>query len=410
MRRTMANSLLFSFLTGATLWTLVQSADLRSPQPIDAGSPLAVSKVRAYYLAVQSYVETGDMSGIRAVVHPSLLAGAPSDAGEHDLLLYLRGLRTAFPALRFAVEELTASNEIVVARISLDYGTVPESPFAPLTLAPARQQIDTFRVVDGSITEWSSTGAASGLVASDGGSDYMLEIHEPRRLVVARISFAAGSTGHVAIQAPALLIPERGSVQFRDTGLAVVSTLANPEERNPSLDGTFTVGIDESIRIPRGHIVLSAATSEAVSLIAVLFVPLVFTPPDHEVHAPYPPAEQLLGHGTSGLIGPGISIELLERADTAIKGTIQLVAGVALLEPGGGIVIQENLESVVVLPRRGSVAETWNAAAHHQGLLNVGKVVASAWIVGVQGVMLECVFGEINPHGVDPSSPMRLTC
>ncbi|MEZ4530628.1 MAG: hypothetical protein R2855_06310 [Thermomicrobiales bacterium] len=92
------------------------------------------------------------MSGIRAVVHPSLLAGAPSDAGEHDLLLYLRGLPTAFPALRFAVEELTASNEIVVARISLDYGTVP-SLLTPLTLAPARQQIDTFRVVDGSITE-----------------------------------------------------------------------------------------------------------------------------------------------------------------------------------------------------------------------------------------------------------------
>lgn len=411
MRRLTTNSLLMVVLICATLWALVQSADLAATRPHAAGAPRAVSTVRAYYAAVRTFFETGSMSEIRAVVDPTLYASSAEGAAEeNDLTLYLRGLRDTFPALTFSLEELTASNETVIARITIDYGPIADVPLAPMMLAPARQQIDTFRVVRGRIVGWSSTGAASGLVASAGGAVHTLDVRAPGALVVARISFAAGETGHVAIAAPALLIVERGSVRMNGNGLAVVSTIAQPEGQVAAPGSDITVRQDESILLPRGSVVLSAGSQQPVSLLAAVFVPEEIAPPDHEVHTPYLPLEQLLAHAVNGPIGRGVTIERLDRADDVTVGPVQLIAGVVLLAPGGGMAMQGDLESPLLLPRTGTIEMAWSGVAQHRVLVGEGDAAASAWFMAVRPVAPECVVGGSSRPRTSPVHPLAATC
>jgi hypothetical protein len=265
-----------------------------------------------------------------------------------------------------------------------DYGAIADAPVSPLAKAPARQQIETFRIAGGRIVEWRSTGAHFGMFTSSVGTHDGLGIREPRTLVVARIAFAGGQTGHVAINSPALLVVEHGGVRFRGNGLTVVSTLENPEGEVtvPGTDVTAFPG--DSILIPRGPVVLRAVSPRPISLIAVMLIPELSPPPDHEIHTTYPSPEDLLSYKTSGYVGDGVSIELIDRSDGSLTGAQQLVAGVAVLDPGVGMELERGIEQIVIVPKSGSVSQITDPIARRHLLINDGTTPATVFLAAAR--------------------------
>jgi hypothetical protein len=384
MKRIIASTVFLMAVAGASVFGWVQSIGLPGTLPTGTRAPLAESTVRTYYLGVQMYVHSGDMSAVRDVVAPGLLEPAGKAADTAELSLYLRGLRDTYPEATMSIEELTASDETVVARITVDHGTASSLSIVQRMPAPSWQQIDTFRVVNGSIVDWQSTGLASGLFASTLGGPQPLVIRQASRMTLARISFSGSDSEYVAIRAPALLIPERGSVRFRGNGLAVVSTSEHPQGQVSEPERTITVHPDESILLPAGSLSLSTDSDRPAALLVILFLPEERPVPDHETHSPFPAVEQLLAYASSGQIGRGISIELLDRAADTVRGTVQIFAGIAFVAPDSAMVVDGNVRSVVTGPRTGNASSAWDVTAGGLVLDCDGPASASVWIAGLR--------------------------
>jgi hypothetical protein len=385
MKRIVASTVFLMAVVGASVFGWVESVGLPGTLPTDTRASLAESTVRAYYLGVRMYLDSGDMAAVRDVVDPVLLEPADAVADTAELGLYLRGLRGTYPDAAISVEEVAGNGETVVARIEIDHGISSVRPISPRDSLPSWKQIDTFRVEHGSIVDWQSTGRSSGLFAPSPGDAQALTIHERSTMTLARISFAGGDSEYVAIRAPALLLPERGSVRFRGNGLAVVATAEHPLGQVAEPEHDITVHPDESILLPGGSISLRAGSDSPASLIVVLFVPENSPLPDHETHSAFPPPEQLLAAASSGQIGRGISIELLDRAADTVRGTVQIAAGIAYIASDSAMVVDSKLRSVVIGPRTGSRSSAWDVTAGDLVLDGNGPgSAASVWVASLR--------------------------
>jgi len=386
MKRIIASTVFLMAVVGASVFGWVQFVGLPGTLPTGTRASLTESTVRTYYLGVQMYLSSGDLSAVRDVVAPSLLEPADTTAETAELSLYLRGLRDTYPEASLTIDDLTASVETVVARITIDHGMMSSLSVAPRISDASWKQIDTFRVENGSIVDWQSSGLASGLFASNVGGTQPLVVRQASRMTLSRISFAGGDADYVAIRAPALLFPERGSVRFRGNGLAVVATAEHPLGQVSEPERNIIVRPDESILLPAGSIALSSGSDEPASLLVVLFLPEERSVPDHETHFPFPEVEQLLSFASSGEIGRGISIEVLDRADDAVRGTVQIFAGIAFLAPDSAMVTDGKLQSVVIGPRTGNISSAWGLTAGSLVLDGNGPGNASVWIAGLRPV------------------------
>ncbi len=384
MKRIIASTVFLMAVVGASVFGWVQSVGLPGTVPTGTRASLAESTVRTYYFGVQLYLHSGDMSAVRDVVAPGLLDPADATADTAELPLYLRGLRGTYPEATISIGELTASDETVVVRVAIDPGKTSSLSLSPRISDPSWKQIDTFRVENGSIVDWQSTGLATGLFASNVGGTQPLMIRQASRMTLARISFAGGDSDYVAIRAPALLFPEHGSVRFRGNGLAVVSTAGNPLGQVSEPERNLIVHPDESILLPAGSISLSSGSDRPASLLVVLFLPEERPVPDHETHSSFPAVEQLLAFASSGQIGRGISIELLDRAADTVRGSVQTFAGIAFLAPDSAMVLDGTLRSVVTGSRTGNVSSAWDVAARGLVLDCDGPGSASVWVAGLR--------------------------
>jgi hypothetical protein len=384
MGRIATNILLVTVLICASMYVLVRSTGLPGALPEGAAASGAESTVRAYYLGVQIYLDSGDMATIRDVVDSGLLEPADAATDTAELGLYLRGLRGTYPEATISIEEITGGGETVVARIAIDHGNGARLPVSPRNSLPPWQQIDTFRVEHGSIVDWQSTGRSSGLFASSPGDAQSLTILERSTMTVSRISFDREDSGFVAISAPALLVSERGGGHFRGNGLAVVASLEHPvgAVSEPGRDINLHPG--DSVLLSQGSIVLGAISDRPASLLAILFVPEDQAISDRETHAEFPAPERLLSYASSGQIGRGISIEVLDRAPDAVRGPVQIVAGIAYLAPGNAMAVDRSLLSVVIGSRTGNVERSGGAIAGSLLLECDSQESASVWIAALR--------------------------
>lgn len=382
MKRIIANAVFLMAIAGASVFGMVHSIGLPGALPGSTRAPLAESTVRAYYLGLRLYLDSGDMTTLRDVVDPDLLDSTHAPAG--DLSLYLRALRNTYPDLTFSIENLTASGDTVVARIAIDHGTMSGLPISPWASMSSWQQVDTFRVEHGSIVDWQSADLSSGLFAPIPGDAQPLAIRQASTMTLSRISFEEEDAQYVAIRAPALLFPERDSVQFRGNGLAVVSTIEHPLGQVSEPNRDITVHPGESILLPSGSISLRTVSDRPATLLAVLFVPETYMAPGRETHAAFPVAEQLLSYAASGQIGPGITIELLDGAVDSVLGSMQIEAGIAVFAPGTAMTVDGTLVSAVTAPRTGHLSKEWNVTAGTEVFGCGGNEDASIWVVGLR--------------------------
>lgn len=389
MKRNAASSIFLIVLIGASIFAVLRSIGLPGTLPAGPRVSLAESTVRAYYLGVQIYLDSGDMATIRDVVDSGLLEPADAATDAAELGLYLRGLRGTYPHATISIEEITGGGETVVARIAIDHGIGARLPVSPRNSLPPWQQIDTFRVEHGSIVDWHSTGRSSGLFASSTGDAQSLTIHERSTMTVSRISFEGGDSGVVAISAPALLVSERGGGHFRGNGLAVVASLEHPlgAVSEPGRDINLHPG--DSVLLSQGSIALGAISDRPASLLAILFVPEDQAMSDRETHAEFPVPERLLSYASSGQIGRGISIEVLDRAPDAVRGPVQIVTGIAYLAPGNAMLVDRSLLSVAIGPRTGNVARSGSATVGDLRLECESQESASVWIAALRPEPIE---------------------
>jgi len=386
MRRITTSSLFLVSLIAASLLALAQSADLVINPTTSASSPLSVAVARAYYAAVQGFFETGELSEVRAVTAPDLFDRDAASIGTGDLAFHLRGLRETYPALAFAVEEMTASGTTVISRLAITSGPSSAVPVFPLTSVQSWHQIETLRVSDGRIVEWHSIGPLFGSFVSCPGSGQKFPIDSERSLVAARMSFAGGESGHVALDAPALVIPEGGGMLLQGNGVALVFNSERPGGQIAENGIAVTVKPTETIVVPRGRAVLSAGSSMPSSALVVLFAPDRLHTTDREIHSVYSPPEQLLTEQRGGQVARGISITPLDRAEVSARGTLELIAGVVRIEPGNGMGVTGDMASILVLPQSGQISTRWDSLARRQMLVNEGRATAIAWVVGVRPV------------------------
>jgi hypothetical protein len=390
MQRISTSSFFLVLLISASVYALARSADLATDSTIGATSPASVATVRGYYAEVQEFFETGDITGIRAMVDPRVFGGEGMTAGPEDLEFHLRGLRGTYPALTFSIEEITGSGSTVIAQLWMDSGGSPAVPVAPLTSVRTWRQIETLQVSDGRIVEWQSNGLLSGIFLSNPGSVQPFPMHIERTLVAARMSFAEGSSGQVSLHAPAMIVPEQGSLLLLGNGVSMVFGSENREVGRLTESGIeVTVRPGESIFVPQGRAILRAGESMPATALVVLFIPDESESSDRELHGEYPAPEQLLADQSAGQVGRGVSIAPLSRAAVSTRGELELIVGVVRIEPLSGMGLDRGIEPVLVLPQLGRISMQWDRIAQRRMLANEGHATATAWVVAVRSVSVE---------------------
>src|SRR5688500_9496360 len=196
----------------STATALIAASVFLQPTPVagsSAGSLDRTNVVRQFYAAVNDGIATGDFTAVHRVVAPHFVEQDPLPgvrSGREGLEDYLRVLHTIDPAMRLVVNAVVASNDQVVARVTVQPGReegVLEG--AVIDDHALWGPVDSFRIAGGTVVErW---GHSEQLVLAQSLADVSLDfpIPVPRVVMIARVAIDPGARWNSHEAGPRLL-------------------------------------------------------------------------------------------------------------------------------------------------------------------------------------------------------------
>jgi predicted SnoaL-like aldol condensation-catalyzing enzyme len=244
----------------STAIALIAASVFLQPTPVagsSAGSLDRTNVVRQFYAAVNDGIATGDVTAVHRVVAPHFVEQDPLPgvrSGREGLEDYLRVLHTIDPAMRLVVNAVVASDDQVVARVTVQPGReegVLEG--AVIDDHALWGPVDSFRVAGGAVVErW---GHSEQLVLAQSLADVSLDFPTPvpRVVMIARVAIDQGSRWNSHEAGPRLLFLEEG-------GLQVTVSASEPPRTSTTVE-FGTVGHQDHVSIVSSGASLAAGES-----------------------------------------------------------------------------------------------------------------------------------------------------
>lgn len=382
MRKVLSTLLTITFMTGSFA-TFIFLAGLRDGPAIDFGSPSALATVRAYYAAVNSYIETGEFEDIREVVEPTVLETTDLPGAPGELEISLRALRQTYPRLQMTIQDIHRDGTTVIAQVSVDAGMPATFDRIRIGSLQAWQMTETFTVADGRIASRWSSGPGLGLFSPVPGSPISQTLHKPGAAVIARLTFQSDSIDHLPILAPALIVIEQGELRIPGNGVAILAhageTIGSVTE--PGRDYIARPG--DQIIVSAGRAILEHRAGAVTSLLIALFPPAEsdFRLDNHRV--PYIDFYRAVDSPSVATHIDDMTVEPIVRSDSAIlPAAMRLISGWIVLTPGGSLTVQDAAMEVLIVPVTG--VPVIERGADGLTALNPGAGTMVLWILQVE--------------------------
>lgn len=349
---------LFAFLvlvlTIGSGFTLAEVVALRDGPTFAFGSPSALATVRAYYAAVNHYIETGELEGIREVVDPTVLGTTDLADAEGELEVSLRALRHTYPQLRMTIQDVHLDASTVIARVSVDAGVPAAFDRIRIRSLQEWRITETFTVSNGRIASRWSSGPGLGLFSPVPGSPVPQALHEPGRATIARITFHSDSIDHLPIPAPALIVIEQGDLRVLGDGVTIVASANDVIGAVTEPGRDYIVRRNDSIVVSAGRTILEHQAGVVTSLLIAMFLPA--NPETLLAEHRYPLELLYEALNSSNLANTieHITVEPIARSASTIQlGAIHLISGWVVLTPGGSVTVQDTAMEGLIVPLAG---------------------------------------------------------
>lgn len=369
-------------LTFGSGFTLAEGVALRERPTLAFGSPSALAIVRAYYAAVNHYIQTGEFAGVQAVVDPAVLGKTDLPGAEGGLELSLHALRKTYPRLRMTIQEIYVDPSTVIVTVAVDAGEPATFDRVRLRTMQAWRMTETFTVSNGRITSRWTSGPGLGLFLPLAGSPTTRILHEPKRATIARVTFQSNSTVRLPILAPASIVVERGELRMLGNGVTVVTTAYDATGAVTEPDREYRLRRNDTIVVPAGRTVLQHHAGEGTSLLITTVLPAAIEARPVEHRSLGDQFSEALNIPNPATTLEQITVEPLARsASMRSLGAVDLISGWIVLTPGGSVTLQDTSMEALIISLVG--APVIERAGESLTVLNLGTEQVVLWMLQI---------------------------
>lgn len=315
----------------ASLVALYEVTQIPLSSSESAHSSKSIQTIRAFYAALNEYMETGDATPVSQTLAPGALAFVPERGAMGDdsqLMTYLIALRSTYPELRFSVERIDAGHDIAIASVRrMDASD-----------ASATSQ-EFFRVRDSRIVQHWTTVPKSALLHPLTVPPMTETIIQSGHLAIAEITLAPDEDALHPIDGPALALVQSGRLTLSGDSFSQILDIATGATVVPGLNESAFAEPGQAISIPtyRAH-VRNDGASAAVVRIATLVedrqVHLIGYPGDRPLPPPALNDASMMGSPRTTAYGSATIRPLAFDERSIPAGTWELEVAWAVLGPG----------------------------------------------------------------------------
>lgn len=288
-----------------------------------------IQVVRGYYAALNQFMQTGDAADLEPFIKAGRAAWEPITPSGLSMLPTLLAMRSSYPGLRFSVDEINVTGEVVAVQGQAVTAGSRTPPWLGGQTQPARWPItDQFRVVDGQIVEhWPAGPAATSFFdLVPPGAEF--RVNAPSIMVAARLTITHPGAGkkYATIPGPGIVVVERGAIAITGNGLLEAVDPGHGPAMEIPPGAVYVARAGTAIVIPLGNLVVQVTGDTETSLLLATVVPAN--------------AEPVQSQQRKGGEQVGLTLEdTLRQADPAARpiwfGTVQVLAqDPAELAPG----------------------------------------------------------------------------
>jgi hypothetical protein len=313
-------------------------------RPVD--SQQATEAVRAYYAALNQFLETGDLDEMESFADASGLAFLPEDGAFGDgseLSTYLLALRSSTSKLRFSVDDIETSGEIAIARVNRFDADGASSSGDARTGAPGgTASSEFFRVRGGRIIEYWSTAPPSSVFHDVTRSESTIRVDRPGQLAIADLTFWPGRSDYVAVPGPGIFIVTGGELDLVGNGVNEVIDVESGRRQTTAPGSALRVTKGDAIFLPRSHALFRNDSPES----ATARIAVVASGPPEITQAGMDRAYENDGTGkfSEALLGSTETVDSVSRVvvhpltvsqDRVEPGSWDFQFGWSVIDPGG---------------------------------------------------------------------------
>jgi predicted ester cyclase len=386
----LALALVTGIVLAETRTVILAPAVAVNPAPRQDAS---AATVRRFFAAANDLLRDGKTGPVEETVAPEFVERTPHPAATPDragLIAVLRSLRTVAPAARFAVDDLLAQDERVVARVHLD--GIDEASFLDLPISPGLLwgSVDLFRIRSGQIVEHWGDRETSALFAPL--LALSVPVGSPARKIVAleRWRFEAGGTLTNAVATgPLVLLVTAGTLTVTlDPGspqaaqIARVAIGKSPVAAVPLAAGEeWTLAEGAAVVLPQGaHYGFASNTPAEALALSMVALPS--------------------GHGTALASADGEQVTRpTPPSSTGLDRTV-LAGGMGIDLPGGTLNVALGRVTLAPLtalpPHPAGVAELVGSEG---GAVSVAVDGGTAWVMSGPGRGIRTTASATLPTG-----------
>lgn len=342
----------------ASLLALYEVAKTPRPRPSSAQTSNSIQTIRAFYAALNGYMETGDTSAVTEILAPDALAFVPLQGAmgkDSGLLTYLLALRSTMPQLRFTVDRIDAGGDIAIASVRIS-GRADASAAMP-SVSGISQEF--FRVRDGRIVQHWTTTPSLALLQPLTKLPMQTEFIHSAHLAIAELIFPPGQGDPAPIDGPALLLVQRGRLTLTGNGSSQILHLASGGISVSGPNERASAGPGQAISIPKSRTIVQNRDSGVahVHIATLAYDPRQFwdsMPGDLQSLPPPTNDMSVMGWDRATVYG-GVTVRPLAFDDRAIPaGTRELDIAWAVLGPGASLPLAADGEWSLVHVMSGS--------------------------------------------------------
>ncbi len=369
MRKPSIAPLVAALLFLVAALTLLRAVEARSPVGREANSSVAISLVRAYYAAVETYFQSGDLSGVSALFESS------DEAAEIEWRL--RALRANYPLLAIEVVDLLVERESVTARIMVDAGPPGAAhPIQPLHHLRSWQMSETFRVRGDRISEHAYAGPGLGLFVPQTTLSVGRFPAGGMTLLTARLTLRNSHDSYVALPGPALVTVEAGTIEVRGNGVVSLMSTdgAAPVRLEP--DTVALSGSNDTLVSGNAKIVIRNGINAQTTLLVAILAPNESPPRLAAEHADHRP-----GSGFAFLAGSGVLVEPLGVSELLDGPIGQMSVGWVVLDPASAAITNDDTRVPYIFSPRAQLSIKWDSSTGRPTVSNTTLDQLIVWAI-----------------------------
>jgi hypothetical protein len=270
----------------------------------------SIQTIRAYYAALDAYMETGDAGDVSEILAPGAPAFVPEQGAmgeDSGLLTYLLAVRSTFPKLRYTVDSIDAGGDIAIASVRISGRG--DASTAMRSASEISQEF--FRVRGGRIVQHWTTAPSLALLHPLIRLSMRFKVNQPSHLAIAELSFPAGKDVPQPMDGPAIVIIQRGRLMLTGNGSSQILDLATGGTSVPGPNKSASVGPGQAISIPEARAFVRNSDSDVAH---VLIATLAYDP--HQIWDSLPGDLQVLPPATNDMSVMGWDRETVNGAMT----------------------------------------------------------------------------------------------